>query len=146
MTATTKPRKTTQKTQSKCIRRSSLEDRAEEQLKAAGMSYGYESQKINYLKPERKAKYTPDFLLPKKTGGFMYIEMKGWFKPADRVKHLLIQKQQPDLDIRFVFERAKSKLSKSSNTTYGAWADSKGFQWADNKIIPDEWLAECISL
>ena len=57
--------------------------------------------------------YTPDFELP----NGIIIESKGRFVAADRKKHLLVQKQHPELDIRFVFSNSKAKISKGSKTT-----------------------------
>ena len=37
------------------------------------------------------------------------IETKGRFTAADRRKHLLVRKQHPHLDIRFVFENSNAK-------------------------------------
>ena len=86
---------------------------------------------------EKSCKYTPDFLLP----NGIIIESKGRFVTADRQKHICVKAQHPELDIRFVFSRSKSPISKGSKTTYGKWCDTKGFQYAD-KTIPTEWLAE----
>lgn len=72
----------------------------------------------------------------------MYIETKGRFDTKDRQKWVLLKDQRPDLDIRLVFQRANTKISKTSNTTYAKWAESKGFKWADHGIIPKEWLEE----
>ena len=69
------------------------------------------------------------------------IETKGRFLPKDRRKHLLIKKQYPDMDLRFVFNNSKAKLSKKSKTTYADWCNKNGFQFAD-KLIPDEWFNE----
>lgn len=112
------------------------------QLELAGRSFGYEDEKIDYLKPAKSAKYNPDFILTKKNGEKMYIESKGRFLTADRQKHLLIRDQSPHLDIRLVFQRAKNTISKTSTTTYGKWATDKGFLWSDNGRIPPEWLDE----
>ena len=49
------------------------------------------------------------------------IETKGSFTAADRRKHLAIKKQHPKLDIRFVFENSKRKLSKGAKSSYGEW-------------------------
>lgn len=81
--------------------------------------------------------YTPDFLLP----NGIIIETKGRFTSEDRMKHLAIQKQHPDLDIRFVFTNSRSKLRKGSKTTYGSWCEKYGFLYAD-KDVPQEWLDE----
>lgn len=120
--------------------RSGLEERASKQIKEAGLEVIYEQDKVDYEIPARPSKYTPDFRLPKK-GGFFYVETKGRFVVSDRHKHLLIKKQRPDLDIRFVFSNAKAKIYKGSPTSYADWCDKHGFVWAD-KTIPTEWLHE----
>ena len=120
--------------------RSGLEDKIAKQIHKAGLAVVYETDKISYLVPERQAKYTPDFKLPKQ-GGFFYVETKGIWDVADRTKHLLIQKQFPDIDIRFVFSNARAKLYKGSKTTYADYCDKHNFMYA-SKVIPDEWLSE----
>lgn len=112
------------------------------QLNAAGSTWEFETEKIEYFKPAKASKYNPDFILHKKGGGKMYLESKGRFLTADRQKHLLIRDQHPDLDIRFVFQRAQQTISKTSKTTYAKWATDKGFKWSDNGRIPKEWLNE----
>tara|TARA_B100000780_G_scaffold264386_1_gene219022 strand:- start:8900 stop:9241 length:342 start_codon:yes stop_codon:yes gene_type:complete len=111
-----------------------------QQIADAGHKVEYETEKILYLVPSSNHKYTPDFKLPK-TGGFFYIESKGRFELTDRKKHEYIREQHPDIDLRFVFSNARSKLYKGSKTTYADWCDKHGFVWA-NKTIPKEWLSE----
>ena len=120
--------------------RSGLEDTLSQQIADAGHKVEYETEKILYLVPSSNHKYTPDFKLPK-TGGFFYIESKGRFELTDRKKHEYIREQHPDIDLRFVFSNARSKLYKGSKTTYADWCDKHGFVWA-NKTIPKEWLSE----
>lgn len=120
--------------------RSGLEDKAAAQITGAGVELLYETDKIHYVVPQRNAKYTPDFKLPK-PGGFFYVETKGIWDTADRQKHLLIKDQHPDIDIRFVFSNCNSKLYKGSKTTYASYCDKHGFVYA-HKTIPDEWLHE----
>ncbi len=60
---------------------------------------------------------------------------------ADRQKHLWIQEQWPDADIRFVFTNPNVKISKKSSTTYGSWCESYGFLYAKG-TIPDSWFNE----
>jgi len=120
--------------------RSGLEDKIAKQIQDAGIELQYETDKVNYLVPERSAKYTPDFKLPKQ-GGFFYVETKGIWNVADRQKHLLIKKQHPDIDIRFVFSNCRSKLYKGSKTTYAAYCEKHNFVYA-HKTIPEEWLHE----
>lgn len=114
--------------------RSGLEDRISQQLKSLSVPVKYEEFKIKYEVNEVRT-YTPDFELP----NGIIIESKGRFVQADRKKHLLIKKQHPDLDIRFVFSNSRAKINKGSKTTYGMWCDKHGFLYAD-KLIPEEWI------
>ena len=114
--------------------RSGLEERVSKELEEAGVKYEYETQKIKYRVEEDRT-YTPDFILP----NGIIVETKGRFTVADRKKHLLIQKQYPKHDIRFVFQNSRAKLYKGAKTTYAQWCDKHGFLYAD-KSIPKEWL------
>ena len=69
------------------------------------------------------------------------VETKGRFTPADRQKHLLVQKQFPELDIRFVFSNPNQKINKGSKTSYAMWCEKNGFLYAKG-LIPKEWLME----
>lgn len=117
--------------------RSGLEERIADNLTSKGVGFLFEELVIPYVKPEKAAKYTPDFVLP----NGIIIESKGRFLTEDRQKHLLVQKQHPEHDIRFVFSNSKTKISKRSPTTYGMWCEKNGFAYAD-KDIPDAWLKE----
>lgn len=117
--------------------RSKFEARIAENLEARGVPFRYEPFKVEYTKPAKPSKYTPDYVLP----NGIIIEAKGYFEAMDRTKHLMIQEQRPDLDIRFVFQNPNTKLSKTSKTTYGAWADKNGFKYA-TQHIPQEWIDE----
>lgn len=116
--------------------RSGLEDKISKQLQESGVSFEYETLKIQYEVNETR-RYTPDFILP----NGIIIETKGRFVAADRKKHLLIQQQHSELDIRFVFSNSRAKLSKGAKSTYGEWCEKHGFLYAD-KQIPEEWLKE----
>jgi len=116
--------------------RSGLEDRISEQLKSLGVPFKYEEFKIKYEVNEIRT-YTPDFELP----NGIIVESKGRFVAADRKKHLLVQRQFPKLDIRFVFSNSKGKISKGSKTSYADWCDKHGYIYAD-KLIPEEWIKE----
>jgi hypothetical protein len=115
--------------------RSGLEMDISESLKNQGIDGEYEQHIITYTKPATNHKYHPDFRLP----NGIYVETKGRFLTDDRKKHLLIKEQHPELDIRFLFQNSKTKISKASKTTYADWCDKHGFKFAD-KIIPEEWL------
>ena len=116
--------------------RSGLEESVQEDLKLASIDAEYESIKIEW-EDLCYRKYTPDFLLP----NGIIIETKGLFTAKDRRKHVLVKEQHPHLDIRFVFTRSSSRLSKQSKTTYADWCTKQGFMYADKKI-PDTWLIE----
>ena len=121
--------------------RSGLEVGVAEELRKLGIPFTYETERFSYLIPARTAKYTPDFILPK-AGGVWFLETKGRWVTADRQKHVLIKKQLPDLDLRFLFQNANAKLYKGSKTSYADFCIKNGFAWA-HKRIPDEWIEEC---
>lgn len=116
--------------------RSGLEQDIADQLRKCGIPVVYEEEKIKYLVEETR-EYTPDFYL----GNGIYIEGKGRFTTADRKKHLLIQRQYPFLDIRFVFSNSSNKIRKGSKTTYADWCQKNGFKYSD-KTIPVDWIKE----
>ncbi len=116
---------------------SGLEKRVQDELTEKGVDCQYEAFYLPYVKPEKSCRYTPDFVLP----NGIIIETKGRFVTSDRQKHLMIQKQYPELDIRFVFSNPKTKIGKLSKTSYADWCDKFGFKYAA-KSVPDEWLNE----
>jgi hypothetical protein len=116
--------------------RSGLEQHIAAQLRNLRVEYEFEKHKLKYVKPQKAHTYTPDFYLPNKK---IYIETKGLFTTADRQKMKFVKEQYPDLDIRFVFNNSKSRISKKSKTTYGMWCEKYGFPYAD-KNVPKEWL------
>ena len=113
--------------------RSGLELLVATSLDERGVPYEYEKRVIRYTAPERR--YIPDFELP----NGVIIEVKGKFDGKDRAKHLLVRKQHPELDIRFLFPRDQ-RLSKRSNTVYSEWCEKHGFLYAIGEV-PDEWLS-----
>jgi hypothetical protein len=125
--------------------KSGLEDNLAEQLKKNNKKFLYESEKISYIQPAKKRSYTPDFVLTKKNGNSMYIESKGRWVLEDRQKHELLKQQFPDMDIRFVFQNPNAKINKKSKTTYADICIKNNWKYAA-KVIPDEWLQECIEI
>lgn len=115
--------------------RSQLEQRIANDLDRRGVHYQYESLTLEYQRPP--SKYTPDFVLP----NGIILEAKGHLSQDDRKKMKLVKDQHPEMDIRFIFQNANNKIRKGSKTTYAAWADRWGFQWAENRV-PEEWLRE----
>jgi len=119
--------------------KSGLEDDIADQLTELGEPVNYETRKINW-EDYKVRSYTPDFNL----ANGIIIESKGLFVAADRRKHLEIQRQHPDLDIRFVFTNSKAYYSAKTTKnrkTYGDWCDANGFKYSD-KLIPKEWINE----
>lgn len=117
--------------------RSGLEERVAEQLDQLGIEYTYEKVKLKYIRPASEHVYTPDFVL---SNGII-VETKGRFLPADRMKHIMVKKHNPNLDIRFVFSNSNARISKASRTTYAEWCRKNGYKYAD-KTVPMEWLNE----
>jgi len=116
--------------------RSGLEKNVAEFLKTKQKKVRYEKLKIEW-EDLRYRTYTPDFTLD----NGIIIETKGVFDSEDRRKHLQVQKQHPELDIRFVFTNLYAKLYKGSKTTYAQWCEKNNFL-ANHRIIPKEWLTE----
>lgn len=130
--------------------RSKLEDRVMEQLIKEGITYEYESMasRIRYTVPISEHIYTPDFVITTRSGKQLYLESKGIWDYQDRYKHLLIKQQYPELDIRFVFQRAKQRIRKGSKTTYRDICEGRGrgifkgvtWQYSDGGKLPEEWF------
>ena len=119
--------------------KSGLEDDIAKQLEEQGKVVSYETMKIIWEDFTVRS-YRPDF--PLDNG--IIIESKGRFLTADRKKHLAIQKQHPEKDIRFVFSNSRAYYSAKTTKnrkTYGDWCDANGFKYAD-KLIPQEWIDE----
>ena len=111
--------------------RSGFEAQIASQLNRVGVQFGYETIRLPYI---RKCAYTPDFIL----ANGIIVEVKGWFRPADRSKLVLVKRASPWADIRLVFQNSKNRLSKKSTTTYGDWANKNGFPYSD-RSIPEKW-------
>ena len=77
--------------------RSKLEERVAELLQELGISYEYESTKVPYTIQHH---YSPDFILP----NHVHLETKGYWDPKDRRKVLAVKRDNPDLDLRMVFQ------------------------------------------
>lgn len=111
------------------------------QLAALQVAYTYEQLVVPFSQPVKPRKYTPDFVLP----NGIIVETKGRLVTQDRQKHILVKDQHPNLDIRFVFSRSSTRISKQSKTSYAQWCQSKGFLYAD-KLIPVAWINEPVNV
>ena len=113
--------------------RSKLEENIAALLDGLGVSYGYESEKLDYTIEHT---YTPDFVLP----NYTYIEAKGYWSAADRRKILNVKKANPEVDLRMVFQSPYNKINKKSKTTYAMWCEKHDIPWSSYHNIPLEWL------
>ena len=85
-------------------------------------------------------RYLPDFRLSNN----ILVEAKGQLDATDRRKMVAVKAARPDLDIRFVFQNARCRLSRHGKT-YGEWATYAGFPYAEGSI-PLEWFHESPTL
>ena len=113
--------------------RSGLEKQVAKLLQGLGISFEYESIKVPYTIQHN---YTPDFILP----NYVHLETKGYWDPADRRKILAVKKDNPDIDLRMVFQSPFNKISKKSKTTYAQWCDKHDIPWTSYHNIPIDWL------
>tara|TARA_B100001250_G_scaffold26152_1_gene21605 strand:- start:153 stop:536 length:384 start_codon:yes stop_codon:yes gene_type:complete len=113
--------------------RSQLEERVAELLTNLGVTYEYETTKIAY---QISHNYSPDFILPNGT----ILECKGYWDSDDRRKIKNVCEQNPDMDIRMVFQSPYNTISKRSKTTYAKWCERHNIPWCTFKEIPIDWL------
>jgi len=97
----------------------------------------YEATRLRYTKPAKVHTYKPDFMLP----NGIIVEVKGYMDLDARKKYVALLNSIPDLDIRFVFDKASTPIRKGSKITYGIWATNNGFEWSEKKI-PAKWFTE----
>jgi len=112
-------------------------------LEKRKIKYKYEDTTVEYQhKPQ---KYTPDFdilrgkVLPTGAKEKIHIEYKGKLDYETRKKLLAVRASNPDMVVCIVFEKANNKIRKGSKTTYGMWAESKGFLWSEH-TVKREWI------
>jgi len=117
-----------------------FEKRVIDKLKAKGVEFKYEPHTLPYT-VERQ--YVPDLLV-----GDTYIEMKGYLRADAARKMKAVKSQHPELDIRFLFQRASSPIQGAKKRKDGTkmccaeWAEKYGFPWAEGEVIPEEWINE----
>ena len=95
----------------------------------------YETEKLQYTIVHD---YKPDFILTLKDGRKLYVEAKGYWDAADRAKIRHVMAQNPDKDIRMIFQ-ADSKMHKSSPRRYSDFCIRNKIPYAI-KEIPEDWF------
>jgi hypothetical protein len=100
-----------------------FEERVIDDLNVRDVPYMYEPEKLAYY-VERH--YVPDLKV-----GTMYVELKGYFRQDAQRKMKAVKAQHPELDIRFVFQKADAtiqgakKRKDGSKMTCAEWADGQ---------------------
>ena len=102
-------------------------------LTELGVIFEYETHKLAY---QIQHHYKPDFIL----ANGVILESKGYWEPEDRRKIKAVTEQNPDLDIRMVFQNPNNTISRKSKTTYGQWCDKHDIPWCSYTTIPIDWL------
>ena len=113
--------------------KSGLEEQVAKLLEGLGVSYEYESCKIPYTIQHN---YHPDFILP----NHVHLETKGYWSAPDRRKIAAVKRDNPELDLRMVFQSPYNKISKGSKTTYAKWCEKHDIPWTHFHNIPIDWL------
>ena len=113
--------------------RSGLEEKVADLLVDLGVKYEYESTKVSYVISHN---YTPDFVLP----NGVWLETQGYWDSKDRKKIKSVIQQNPDIDLRLVFQAPYNTISKKSKTTYASWCEKNNIKWCSFSNIPITWL------
>ena len=113
--------------------RSGLEEQVAKLLEGLGVTYEYESCKVPYTIQHH---YHPDFILP----NHVHLETKGYWSPEDRRKIAAVKRDNPELDLRMVFQAPFNKITKQSKTTYAKWCEKHNIPWCAFHTIPLDWL------
>lgn len=124
-------------------RRSKLEERLERIFLDNSISYQYEGDKINYLVPESKHTYLVDWTLP----NGLLLESKGYLSDlTERNKYILIKKQHPNIDLRFIFADPEKKCG-GVKMTHKEYAVKNGFKYCSIRDIETikQWASEGIN-
>lgn len=116
--------------------RSMFEVGIAKQLEKNGIPFEYEREPIIYIQPAQTRKYNPDFFLP----NGIIIEAKGRWTVEDRKKMINVFEQNPNLDIRMLFQH-DDKLNRNAKTRYSEWCTKRNIKFAIGPV-PQEWLDE----
>lgn len=117
--------------------RSGFESKVAKALNELGVPFEYESERIKYTQPATTKNYIPDFIIKDS----FIIEAKGRLTAQDRKKMILVIRQNPDKDIRILFQR-DNYLRKGSKTRYTDWCAKHGIKCAVSSTgtVPYDWI------
>lgn len=102
--------------------------------KVLGKRAEYEPIRLAYLIPKH---YKPDFIIKKKNGKEIVLEVKGYLRWQDQQKMRAVKACNPELDIRFYFP--KDGKVQTSGMLNSEWCEKYSFDYAIGKI-PKSWL------
>ena len=103
--------------------RSQLEGRVAKRLGRMNLDVAYETIKLTYTK-----QYNPDFIIREGEPDEIILEVKGILRPEDRAKMVAVKRDNPEKDIRFIFQKPDSKMI-GSKATHAQWAKRNGFMY-----------------
>lgn len=126
------------KRSNKSIYRSGYEETITNNLRKNKIEHEYEKLKLKYIIPASNHTYTPDVKL---LSNGIICELKGYMDASTRKKMLLVVNQNPEYDIRMVFQNPKCKITKKSKTTYAMWAEKNSIKWGVESDIL-KWAKE----
>lgn len=106
-------------------------------LKKRRIKFKYEEDKITFVEPAKVRTYIPDLSI----GDGLIVEIKGRWTAQDRRKMGYVIEQNPDLDIRMLFDKDNT-ISNNSNTRYSDWCTKRNIKFAIGNTIPEEWINE----
>lgn len=138
---TTRSHRRTRATSRSDQRRSGFEVTFEAQLKAGGVEYTYEKEPLYFTPPAKRRRKTFDWFITTRTRKEIIVETKGWWEPKARLAELEAIRQNPDRDIRYVFESSRKTITSKSRTTYADVCQKESILYSD-LVIPQEWLDE----
>ena len=123
--------------------KSQFERNVAKEFKTKGIKFVYEPIVVEFLQPEKKRKYTPDFEIKTKAGATIFVETKGKFTAEDRAKMIWVREQNPEKKFVLLFMNSAVKIHKNSKTCYSDWCRKNNFEFHDFRFgLPKEWIKE----
>ena len=90
----------------------------------------YEPYKIQYIIPESKHNYTPDFVIDN-----IIFELKGRWTREDRKKIIYIHSQHPEYNLIMVFQNENLPIYKGSKVTYAKFCQKMNINYINAKQL-----------
>lgn len=95
----------------------------------------YEPYKIQYIIPESKHNYTPDFVVERIGCRSIIFELKGRWTREDRKKILYIHSQHPEYLLIMVFQNENLPIYKGSKVTYAKFCQKMNINYINAKQL-----------